>query len=161
MIRLLRHAEAGRRMLWAGPDETRPLTDEGRSQAQVLAGYLADGEVRRILASPYARCVQSVEPLAELAGLPIEIEESLTEGTPPARVEALLVTLEPGTVLCTHGDVASNLIGRLMAHGMGGGRGRYAAKGSIWELEMGPGGRISSGRYLSYSDLRGNPPIPS
>jgi len=158
MIHLLRHAEAGKRLFWAGPDETRPLTDEGRLQAQAVADALADGEVRRILTSPYARCVQSVEPLAELAGLPVEIEESLAEDTPAARVEALLATLNPGTVLCTHGDVASTLIGGLMASVMDGGRGRFPDKGSIWELEMGPGGEILSGRYLSASDLRGSRP---
>ena len=40
---------------------------------------MADFPITRILSSPYDRCVQTVEPLAEQRGLPVEIREELNE----------------------------------------------------------------------------------
>jgi len=122
-------------------------------QAEAIAAGMPPDGVRRILTSPYARCRQSVEPLAELTGIPLEIEALLAEGTPAGVVEMLLATLEPGTVLCTHGDVAADLIGGLMAAESAISRGTYPDKGSIWELEVGPGGQIRPGRYVPPPDL--------
>lgn len=156
MIRVLRHAEAGTRTYREGPDEERPLTAEGRMQAEAIAAGMPPGGVQRILTSPYARCRQSVEPLAELTGVPLENEALLAEGTPAGVVEMLLATLEPGTVLCTHGDVAAGLISGLMATGSDAGHCAYPDKGSIWELEVGPDGQIRPGRYLPPPDLSGS-----
>jgi len=40
-IHLLRHAHAGDRGAWAGPDATRPLSDKGRDQSDRLGRFLA------------------------------------------------------------------------------------------------------------------------
>ena len=40
MIHLVRHAHAGVRAHWTGPDDRRPLTDRGRLQAKRIAALL-------------------------------------------------------------------------------------------------------------------------
>ena len=148
MIHVYRHSHAGTRKTWDSADEERPLSDKGWSQSALVASYLAGIGVDRILTSPYTRCVQSVEPLAAATGLTVEIEAALTEGTGPDRVDGLLAALEPGVVLCSHGDIISGLIGRLAADGADLDAGLVWQKGSVWHLEPGPSGRIRRGRYV-------------
>jgi 8-oxo-dGTP diphosphatase len=106
---LLRHASAGDRDHWAGDDFHRPLDEKGRRQAEKLAEELGAGDVRRVVSSPYARCVQTVEPLAAALGLEVELDDRLAEGGDGSARELLE---EPGVVACTHGDVIHDLLGR-------------------------------------------------
>ena len=62
---LVRHAKAGQRDRWDGPDHLRPLTRAGRAQAQALAAWLANEPISRLLSSPYVRCIQTLEPLSQ------------------------------------------------------------------------------------------------
>jgi 8-oxo-(d)GTP phosphatase len=119
---LVRHASAGDRDDWEGDDRLRPLDERGRRQAAELADRLAGIEVRRIVSSPYARCVETVEPLAEALGLPVEPDERLAEGAGGA---AYALVQEAGIVCCTHGDVVHDLLG----HGL--------KKGAAVELRAG------------------------
>jgi phosphohistidine phosphatase SixA len=105
---LLRHAAAKERYEWAGDDWHRPLTKKGRRQAEELATVLAADDVRRVISSPYVRCVQTVEPLAAALGLELELDDRLAEGAGDA-ARALLE--EEGVVACTHGDVIYKLVG--------------------------------------------------
>ena len=106
---LLRHAAAGDREQWDGDDFHRPLDAKGRRQAEALVEALRPLGVRRVLSSPYVRCVQTVEPLAAALGLPLEQDDRLAEGEGGAAAELLL---EDGVVCCTHGDVLDALVGR-------------------------------------------------
>jgi 8-oxo-dGTP diphosphatase len=106
---LLRHASAGDRSTWAGDDWHRPLDKKGRRQAEEIAAALATDDVRRVVSSPYVRCVQTVEPLAAALGLEVELDERLAEGG-DGSAQALLD--EDGVVACTHGDVIHELVGR-------------------------------------------------
>ena len=106
---LLRHASAGHRDAWAGDDWHRPLDEKGRREAEELAVVLGTDDVRRVVSSPYVRCVETVEPLAAALGLEVEVDDRLAEGAGRA-AEALLA--EGGVVACTHGDVIHDLIGR-------------------------------------------------
>jgi 8-oxo-(d)GTP phosphatase len=129
-ILLVRHGRAGKRGTHAD-DTVRPLDKKGRKQAKRLAEMLSGRPVNRILSSPYTRCVQTVEPLAERLGIEIEPREELAEGAPPSAVEALVESLKDAdgdVVLCTHGDVIANLIGV----------DRPARKGSVWILDPEP-----------------------
>lgn len=119
---LVRHAAAGHRTAWRGDDRVRPLDARGRVQAAGLVELLAGRPVERVLTSPYRRCVETVEPLADALGLPVEPREELAEGASPE--EALSVALR-GAVLCTHADVAAHLVGA-----------RRCKKGSVWALEL-------------------------
>lgn len=147
MIHLFRHAHAGKRTDWDGADEERPLTERGRCESLVVADRLAATGVARILTSPYLRCVQSVRPLSETTGLSLEIETALEEGADPERTASLLAEIEPGTVLCSHGDVIAALIEKAAAEGAELAGELVWEKGSLWHLETGAGGRIRSGRY--------------
>jgi broad specificity phosphatase PhoE len=105
---LLRHASAGDRDHWAGDDRLRPLDEKGRRQAEKIAAALSAKEVRRIVSSPYVRCVQTVEPLAAALGLEVELDDRLAEG---ANGSARELIEEAGVVACTHGDVIYELLG--------------------------------------------------
>lgn len=106
---LLRHAAAGDREHWDGDDFHRPLDATGRKQAAELVELLRPFGVRRVVSSPYARCFQTVEPLAAALGLPLELDDRLAEGEGRA---AFALIQEDGVVLCTHGDVARELVDR-------------------------------------------------
>src|SRR3712207_3914931 len=79
-VLLVRHASAGDRNRWDGPDEDRPLDEQGRAEAEGLVDTLAGFPVSRILSSPYVRCAQTVEPLGVARGLPVEPSDELAEG---------------------------------------------------------------------------------
>ena len=127
MILLVRHARAGERGSAGADDSRRPLDDTGRQQAVALAAMLSERPLSRIVTSPYRRCIQTVEPLAESAGLAIEQRHELAEGSPLSDVLALIAGHgdEGDMVLCTHGDVIEEMVGR----------GRPAEKGSVWVLD--------------------------
>src|SRR5690349_6431607 len=78
---VVRHADAGQRSQWDGPDSSRPLSHGGERQADGLADILAEDGITRLLASPFTRCVQTLEPLGKRLGLPVEADERLAEGT--------------------------------------------------------------------------------
>ncbi len=127
MVELVRHSPAGSRDRWWGrPDRDRPLTEAGWEQALAIARELNGDDLAALWSSPYVRCVQTVEPLAQLAGLPIDEDDALGEAvtvpvsdggdgwiTPAwlgARGMALLdrlVAQHPGrrVVACSHGDI--------------------------------------------------------
>ena len=74
---LIRHARAGDPEAWEGDDRVRPVDERGRQQAEALVDALAGFALDRIVSSPYVRCIQTVEPLAEARGLEIELDERL------------------------------------------------------------------------------------
>jgi len=51
----------------------------GRSQALALAEELADCGITRVISSPYVRALDTVRPLAERLGIPVEICSDLRE----------------------------------------------------------------------------------
>ena len=63
----------------SGQTHEAPLTEEGRAQAKALAERLAGVGIERIVSSPYARALRSIEPLAQRLGLPVEVDPRLAE----------------------------------------------------------------------------------
>jgi len=134
-IQLVRHAKAQSRDRWWGkPDRERPLTKAGTAQSKSLAVDLATRPVIRILTSPFTRCVQTVEPLADRLGLDIEPAEVLGEAPSVPLLDAgdtwvasawlggralalvdQVVAESPGgdVVLCSHGDIVPSLMAAL------------------------------------------------
>ena len=111
---LLRHASAGHRFDWEHDDHLRPLDARGQSQTGDLVELLLPLGVRRVVSSPYVRCVQTVEPLAAALGLPLEQDGRLAEGEGAA---AAALLREDGVVCCTHGDIVEALVGRGLKKG--------------------------------------------
>ncbi|WP_109529283.1 MULTISPECIES: histidine phosphatase family protein [Nocardia] len=63
-----------------GPTEyQRPLTEEGRTQANQLADSLADLNPGVVMSSPYLRAIQTLEPSARQWNLPIHTDQQLRE----------------------------------------------------------------------------------
>jgi len=137
-IHLLRHTRAGRRSAWTGDDDQRPLTKIGRRQADALVPRLADRGITRVVASPYVRCRQSVEPLANRLRLPVDLADALAEGAGLDEVLRLVEKIgDEDAVLCTHGDVMLTLLGHLRAEGVKVRRRNGAPpveKGAVWDL---------------------------
>jgi 8-oxo-dGTP diphosphatase len=132
---LVRHAKAGSRKTWDGDDFERPVSPSGRKQADAMATRLVDAGLTSLWSSPYVRCIETLEPLADLAGLPIQTDERLAEG---ARFEDTLALLEEsgdGAVLCTHGDVLQDVAAALTRRGTRIVGGVDWRKGTIWVPE--------------------------
>lgn len=117
IVYLLRHARAGHRAEWDGDDRLRPLDARGRRQAEGLVAQLAGREFRRILSSPYVRCVETVMPLAEARGLTVEPADELAEGAGSRAALGLLRRVGEPLVACVHGDLAVELLGEKLKKG--------------------------------------------
>ena len=115
---LVRHASAGDRDQWDGDDRKRPLDERGWNQAHGLVDSLAGYDLDRLVASPYMRCVQTLEPLAAQRGLELELRNELTEGASREEALALIEELRGfGTAFCTHGDVVLEILGSALRKG--------------------------------------------
>jgi 8-oxo-dGTP diphosphatase len=109
LLLLLRHARAGTRLSSPTLDRARPLSRHGRAQARRLPEALAGYPLERIVTSPHARCVETVEPLAEASGLGIECREGLAPDASRRDVLRLLRGLPADSLLCTHREVIERL----------------------------------------------------
>jgi broad specificity phosphatase PhoE len=147
-IYLVRHAHAGSRSRWDGDDTLRPLSGKGRRQTDHVRDLLADRPVGRVLSSPYQRCIETVEPVARVAGVAVEPVALLGEGAAAADVVRFLLELAPqNPVACSHGDVIPGVLRRLHATGMRADAGNIAAKGSVWILDLDDRGAVVGGSY--------------
>jgi 8-oxo-dGTP diphosphatase len=146
---LVRHAKAGRRDEWDGPDRLRPISDAGHRQADGLVAVLAGRGIGRVLSSPYVRCVETVQPLADRLGLIVESHDALAEGADVDDAIALVAEAARAIgVLCSHGDMIPAVLDELArADGLALAHDFPFAKGSAWVLD-GPGRPFVSARYV-------------
>ena len=150
---LVRHAKAGDRYKFPGPDRDRPLTPAGRSQAEHIALRIAEADDApvRVLSSPAVRCVQTVEPLAAKLGVGIEVVDWLDEGADVDDAYRLIGigSREETIAACTHGDVMWGVLECLARGGVDLGERPDAAKGGTWVLEW-PDGATSDPSKATY-----------
>jgi phosphohistidine phosphatase SixA/8-oxo-dGTP pyrophosphatase MutT (NUDIX family) len=150
---LVRHAKAGGRDAWPGDDRSRPLSKAGRRQAKGLVRILSSRIIERILSSPAHRCTETVAPLADQRGLPIEECDELLEGAPLAGVLGVLDELRSTpSVLCAHGDLIPAVIEDLEARRALVGPDRGWKKGSVWVLER-EAGLVVRATYVPPPDV--------
>ena len=148
MVYLVRHAHAGSKRNWQGPDQARPLSAQGRKEALGLIEQLSDRSLGRLLSSPAERCLQTVEPLADRLGHAVEAIEALgVDGTGPGVLDLLTSPALEDAVLCTHGEVIGKVFDELQAAGIELTDPPRWPKGSTWMLELG-GRRSWKGSYL-------------
>jgi broad specificity phosphatase PhoE len=147
MIYLLRHAHAGNKRTWRGPDDRRPLSATGRREAAGLVALLRDRPIATILSSPALRCEQTVRPLAEQRGVPVGLDGRLDVD---ARVDDAAGLIRPdldGAVLCSHGELIGQLLGLLRERGAPIDRDARWPKGSTWLLRL-SGDRVAEATCL-------------
>jgi phosphohistidine phosphatase len=116
---ILRHGIAYEREEWAGPDDSRPLTEDGTERAKDVAKALKKKlKVDAIWSSPLVRCLQTAHITGEVLGLPVKVVDELSSGTTLSRLEAKFKKLEPlpeNLMLVGHepdcGSIIAGLIG--------------------------------------------------
>jgi 8-oxo-dGTP diphosphatase len=162
---LVRHARAGDRANWDGPDDLRPLDDRGRRQAQRLADVLPVFGPTEVLSVRRTRCEQTVAPLAERLGLDVGPAAELGEEEFAAAPEAGMTVVDrllrrtggPGvTVVCSQGGAIPSVLENLGVK-VDGRDHPPSAKGSVWVL----GGRPGSLSADYYRDLDPDPDAPA
>jgi len=86
LVFLVRHAHSDP----GDPDELRPLSERGRTEAQALAERLAAHETppRLVLSSPLVRARQTAGHVARATGADVRVEERLAPGTTAELLEA-------------------------------------------------------------------------
>ncbi|MFI7586595.1 NUDIX domain-containing protein [Spongisporangium articulatum] len=113
---VVRHAKARKRSDWSGSEATRPLTGLGRAQAAGLAPLLDCWWPRRVLSSPWNRCLASVRPYARKAGRQVEQVPELSEKGARQDPETLrhlisgLVDAGGDALVCTHRPVLADVV---------------------------------------------------
>jgi 8-oxo-(d)GTP phosphatase len=102
---LVRHASAGDRETWAADDRERPLDERGRRQAFELVARLEPFAIEEIRTSPAVRCLQTVEPLAAARGLPLLVDDELSEDAEGDTAAYLRALAGRDVVVCGHGGL--------------------------------------------------------
>jgi 8-oxo-dGTP diphosphatase len=156
LVLLVRHASAGERYSWRGPDELRPLDEIGRRQAARLARVLALFGPRRVLSADRARCVQTAEPLAALLGVPLEVEPALSEeaySLDPARGMRRIRALgRAGAVsaVCAQGGAIPDIVATLSHEDQIEVPHFKSRKGSTWALSFRDGALLAADYYPDF-----------
>lgn len=111
---VLRHAVAVARSDWVEDDRRRPLTDDGKRQAELLVPVLASYGATSVVSSSSTRCRDSVLPYARATGLDLECTDALSEedATTDGVVDLVddLLDAEECAVLCTHRPVLPTVL---------------------------------------------------
>jgi broad specificity phosphatase PhoE len=155
VVLLLRHADAGVKGGWDGPDELRPLSAAGQRQADGLVVRLEDYPVERILCSPTLRCYQTVTPLADDRFLGVEPAAALGVDASLAQVLGLLRDGQlRNAALCMHGEMIGALLTHLVAEGLSVEEPLHWPNGSTWLLQR-VDRRPVRGRFLAPLALNG------
>ncbi|QJY47006.1 NUDIX hydrolase [Pseudonocardia broussonetiae] len=119
VVVLVRHAKAGSRNQWDGPDEDRPLSGTGREQARQLATLLPLFGPDRLASAPPIRCRDTIAPIAAAHGLPVADEPLLGEegywDDPAAGLARFReIAAQPGvSLVCSQGGVIPDVVGAL------------------------------------------------
>ncbi|MEN9970040.1 MAG: hypothetical protein RLZZ229_248 [Actinomycetota bacterium] len=123
---VLRHAKAMPRTDWKGgkglDDGHRPLLPEGQTQAELLIPLLAAFGLKRLITSPWVRCLTTLEPFAKARKLKLIERHQLSEfgnAKGPKRTENVVAdAIENGspTVICSHRPALPTILDELAKH---------------------------------------------
>ena len=141
---LVRHADAGSRGIQN--DHQRRLSKRGRVQADRLVHPLSSVGATELRSSPFARCMETLAPVAEVLGLPVEADIHLAEGSGPTHALAVIEHATSPLVICSHGDVIGDVMHLIARRGVDLTDDRLA-KASTWIITT-DDGTIISARYL-------------
>jgi 8-oxo-dGTP diphosphatase len=132
VLGLIRHAKAGSRKQWTGPDAERPLEPLGFADAAALCTVVALYRPTSVTSATPLRCQQTVRPL----GLPVELDATLNEEANPGAAAATLrrtAGLGGVPVVCSQGKLIPPVLADLTGRGIPQFR---TPKGSGWMLSF-------------------------
>jgi 8-oxo-dGTP diphosphatase len=115
----LRHGKAVPPSSWDGPDSTRPLLHRGVEQADSVAAGIAAFAPSKLISSTATRCLATIAPTSELAGIPVELTHDISQDAHEygrAQVEKVVakrIAKRRTAVLCSHGPVLPEIIGEV------------------------------------------------
>lgn len=119
---IVRHGKAFPRSKWHETEHVRPLLALGTRQSMALTGLLAAWRIKRVVSSPWKRCVATLKPYSAAVGRSIKTVAPLSEkanaANPKKTAKALIAILEKGkpTVICTHRPVLPTVLAVLADH---------------------------------------------
>lgn len=154
-LTLVRHAFAGHKREWKGPDLERPLDERGRQQALGLSAVLAGYKVRRVVSSLALRCTQTMQPLADLLDLDVETWSELgPDGAAGNIITGCFAHPDfDDAVLCTHGELMQPLLQLEGIHRIVRRRrlskAALMAKGTAWRLNFDDDGQVTKLVHLT------------
>jgi 8-oxo-dGTP diphosphatase len=121
---VLRHAKALEPSTFVGKDQSRPLADRGRRQAQNIVPAVTAWEPKKLISSSSLRCRQTIEPLARTMSKKVSYRDDISQhafvddGDDVAELVAKRIAKKRTTVICSHGPVIPEII-REIAHATG------------------------------------------
>ena len=158
---LLRHASAVAKKEWrqAGHDDlSRPLSDRGREQAAILAELLRCFAPAQVISSAAERCLATITPYADRAGVPVTAEPAFTADSGASdrgeddwaetlaarrRITEVIAAARP-VVICAHRQNLSWLMAQVCAEiSAPMPDGPPLHRGAFWVLQVG-GRRLAS-----------------
>jgi 8-oxo-dGTP diphosphatase len=149
MVLLVRHAKAGKRSEWHGPDDERPLERSGLRQAEALVPQLTVFAPQRVLAAVPLRCQQTIEPLAKALGLEVERSAEFSDEEyvfAPIATQTALAGLAKNcavAVVCSQGVTIPGLIGTIATLSPS----TETRKGAWWALSFVNGEVVAADYY--------------
>ena len=119
---VVRHAKAKPRSSWTRAEGERPLVATGLRQAMAVSRLLVAWRPKRVVSSPWVRCVQTVKPYVKAEGSKFKTADALTEHNAKRKpgkarnvIEGLFDKAKPVAV-CTHRPVLPLVFDVLAAH---------------------------------------------
>lgn len=118
-LAVVRHASAGDRRHWSGPDADRPLDPAGEDRATTIAALLSAYGVQRAGSADVLRCRATLSPFVRASGVPLDVLPATTAGAfEPDRddaAEAVLALLDGAgaAAWCGQREVIPDLVAGL------------------------------------------------
>lgn len=145
-VLLVRHALAGDRHRWTGPEDAkRPLSTRGERQAKELLDILHPFPIDRVLSSPATRCIDTVQQLARQRHHRVMVVDALWEDAPLEPAIELVAGAKRGvTVMSSHGPIIGGILRAMLDTR----RPFPYEKGSVWVLDV-RRNKLTDANYLA------------
>jgi 8-oxo-dGTP pyrophosphatase MutT (NUDIX family)/phosphohistidine phosphatase SixA len=117
---LLRHAKALNPDTYEEPDQTRPLAELGRRQAEKIVPTLSAWGPKKVISSSSVRCVQTLEPFIIASQRKLVTTDDISQHTFRGASQEITEIIDrrlhkrKNTILCSHGPVLPVLLSEIV-----------------------------------------------
>ncbi len=149
VVVLVRHARAGKRSTWSGEDTLRPLDSVGQAQARRLAAMLPYFGVDTVRTADLVRCEQTLLPLAEALGQPVQSEHVFADDACAQDVEATVAAVVAAgadgaiAAICSQGYTIPTVIESMFGEDLD----SRTRKAGFWTIGFADGAPVSADYY--------------